>query len=57
MTTNNGQSEWAAQNWDPNGGNWLFYSSYNKCSINKMQSCAEKVKGFFWDTTWESKGI
>lgn len=57
MTTNNGQSEWAAQNWDPNGGNWLFYSSYNKCSLNSMQKCAENVKGFNWDTTWESQGV
>jgi len=43
-----GGSEWAAHNWNPNAGKWLFYSSKNTCSSKgaSYRKCSKNMGGF-----------
>jgi len=56
ITTNSGQSEWAAQSWDPRSQNWLFYSSDNRCSLDEIMKCAQAPENFKYDRSWKSVG-
>lgn len=50
----NGESEWAAFQWNPNEGKWAFYSSKNACSVQgDIEECAKNFKAFVFDKTWE----
>lgn len=56
LSTNSGQSEWAAQSWDPRSENWLFYSSNNVCSVEQIYECAQAPEKFTYDRSWKSVG-
>lgn len=53
----NGETEWSAQNWDPNGNIWRPYSSTNKCPISKFRLCSKQWRAFYFDKSWQQDQI